>query len=220
MRPEKNCSFEPDDAHKAVMSAVPQPDGLKKVSVGETNESMIKKLAPPRSSAGFLLADSLLNPISFNAEAIQILCYPEKLANLARSELFLAEKIRSTLMSRRSSGESPFVTEFRSGRRRYFCRAFLVDSAAKEPFQPSIAILLERGPAGRVPLSQVCQQFKLTQREREVLEYLLQGMSSKVIANRMSLSPSTVKAFLRLIRIKTGASSRSAMVGKILMTQP
>jgi DNA-binding CsgD family transcriptional regulator len=123
-------------------------------------------------------------------------------------------------MSRRSSGESPFVTEFRSGRRRYFCRAFLVDSAAKEPFQPSIAILLERGPAGRVPLSQVCQQFKLTQREREVLEYLLQGMSSKVIANRMSLSPSTVKAFLRLIMIKTGASSRSAMVGKILMTQP
>jgi DNA-binding CsgD family transcriptional regulator len=69
-------------------------------------------------------------------------------------------------------------------------------------------------------LSQVCQQFKLTQREREVLEYLLQGMSSKVIANRMNLSPSTVKAFLRLIMIKTGASSRSAMVGKILMTQP
>jgi len=45
-------------------------------------------------------------------------------------------------------------------------------------------------------------------------------MSSKVIANRMNLSPSTVKAFLRLIMIKTGASSRSAMVGKILMTQP
>jgi DNA-binding CsgD family transcriptional regulator len=36
----------------------------------------------------------------------------------------------------------------------------------------------------------------------------------------MNLSPSTVKAFLRLIMIKTGASSRSAMVGKILMTQP
>ncbi len=183
-------------------------------------KSLTKKMTPPRSMAGFLLTDSLLNPISFNVEAIQILSYPEKLANVARSELFLAEKIRSTLISRRLSGESPFVTEFRSGRRRYFCRAFLVDSSAKEPFQPSIAILLERGPAALVPLSQVCQQFKLTQREREVVEYLLQGMSSKVIANRMNLSPSTVKAFLRLIMIKTGASSRSAMVGKILMTQP
>jgi DNA-binding CsgD family transcriptional regulator len=212
--------LEPDDAHKAAMSAMPQPEMLKKVSVGETNKSVMKKLVPPRSVAGFLLTDSLLNPMSFNAESIQILNYPEKLANLARSELFLAEKIRSTLISRQSSGEAAFVTEFQSGRRRYFCRAFLVDSTAKEPFQPSIAILLERGPAALVPLSRVCQQFKLTRREREVLEYLLQGMSSKVIANRMNLSPSTVKSFLRLIMIKTGASSRSAMVGKILMTQP
>jgi DNA-binding NarL/FixJ family response regulator len=68
-------------------------------------------------------------------------------------------------------------------------------------------------------LSQVCQQFKFTQREREVLEYLLQGMSSKVIANRMNLSPSTVKGFVRLIMIKTGVSSRSAIVAKIMMIQ-
>jgi len=212
--------LELDDAHRAAMSAVSQPERLKRVSARETSKSLTNKLTPPRSSAGFLLTDSLLNPISFNAEALQILSYPEKLAGLARSELFLAERIRSTLISRRSSGESPFVAEFRSGSRRYFCRAFLVDSGAKEPFQPGIAILLERGPSGLVPLSQVCQQFKLTQREREVLEYLLQGMSSKVIASRMNLSPSTVKAFLRLIMIKTGASSRSAMVGKIIMTQP
>src|SRR5258708_17417777 len=159
--------LESEDAHRAAMSAVPQPERPKKVSVVETNESMIKKQAPPRSIAGFLLTDSSLNPISFNAEAIQILCYPEKLANLARSELFLAEKIRSTLIGRRSSDESPFFTEFRSGRRRYFCRAFLVDSAAKEPFQPSIAILLERGPAGRGPVLGVFPQIKLTQTERE-----------------------------------------------------
>lgn len=193
---------------------------LNKVSVGETNKSVMKKLVPPRSVAGFLLTDSLLNPISFNAETIQILNYPEKLADLARSELFLAERVRSILISRQSSGEWGFVTEFQSGRRRYFCRAFLLDSGAKEPFHPSIAILLERGPAALAPLSRVCTQFKLTRREREVLEYLLQGMSGKAIANRMNLSPSTVKAFLRLIMIKTGASSRSAMVRKVLMTQP
>src|SRR5260370_2557772 len=150
--------------------------------------------------------------MSFNAEAIQILNYPEKLANLARSELFLAEKIRSTLISRQPSGESAFVTEFQSGRRRYFCRAFLVDSGAKEPFQPSLAILLERGPAALVPLSRVCQQFKLTRREREVLEYLLQGMSSKVIANRMNLSPSPAKPFFRLILIKPGPSPRPQLL--------
>ncbi|MCU1241696.1 MAG: transcriptional regulator, LuxR family [Candidatus Acidoferrum typicum] len=202
------------------MTVVSQRGRLKNVSIGESDEYPTEKLTPPRSAAGFLLTDFLLNPISFNANAIQILSYPEKLADLAHSELFLAEKIRSTLISPRPSGESTFVTEFRSGRRRYFCRAFVIDSGAKEPFRPSIAMLLERGPSGLVPLSRVCQQFKLTQREREVLEFLLQGMSSKVIASRMNLSPNTVKAFLRLIMIKTGSSSRSALVGKILMTQP
>jgi len=95
-----------------------------------------------------------------------------------------------------------------------------VDSQAKDPAHPSIAILLERGPSGLVSLSQVSQQFNLTQREREVLEYLLQGLSSKEIANRMNISCNTVKAFLRLIMIKTGVSSRSAIVEKVIMTHP
>jgi len=163
--------------------------------------------------------DSALNLISSNVEAIQILSYPGKLTNLRRQEIYVAGKIRSTLMSQAPLGESPFVAEFRSGRRRYFCRAFLVDSQAKDPAHPGIAVLLERGPSGLLPLSQVSQQFNLTQREREVLEHLLQSLSSKEIANRMSVSPNTVKAFLRLIMIKTGVSSRSAIVGKIMMTQ-
>jgi DNA-binding CsgD family transcriptional regulator len=70
-----------------------------------------------------------------------------------------------------------------------------------------------------VPLTQVSEQFNLTQREGEALGYLLQGLSSKEIASRMNVSPNTVKAFLRLIMIKTGASSRSAILGKIMMTQ-
>jgi len=162
--------------------------------------------------------DSALNPISFNVEATQILSYPDKFANLTRADARLPGNFCSSLISRQSASTSPFVTEFRSGRRRYFCRAFLVDSQAKNPAHPSIAVLLERGPSGLVSLSQVSEQFNLTQREREVLEYLLQGLSSKEIANRMNISSNTVKAFLRLIMIKTGVSSRSAIVEKIMMT--
>jgi DNA-binding CsgD family transcriptional regulator len=71
-----------------------------------------------------------------------------------------------------------------------------------------------------IPLSLVSPQFNLTQREREVLEYLLQGLTTKAIANRMNISPNTVKAFLRMVMIKTRVSSRSAMVGKIILAQP
>src|SRR5258706_849410 len=178
-----------------------------------------KGLSASKSAAGFLLLDSSLSIVSFNGEAVQILSYPDNVENLTSSELLLTETIRSRLITQPSGCESVFVKEFKSGRRHYFCRAFLIDSHAKEPGQPTTAVLLERGPSGLVPLSQVCQQFKFTQREREALEHLLQGMRSKVIANRMNLSPSTVKAFVRLIMIKTGVSSRSAIVAKIMMIQ-
>ena len=178
-----------------------------------------KRTAPPKSGVGFLMLDCSLSVISFNAEAVGILGYPDNVAALASSTVQLTQEIRSKLVNWPFPGESVFATEFRSGRRRYFCRAFLVDSSPQRPMEPSLAILLERGPSGLVGLTQVCQQFNLTQREHEVLEYLLQGMGSKDIAKRMSVSPNTVKAFVRLIMIKMGVSSRSAIVGKIVMMQ-
>ena len=67
------------------------------------------------------------------------------------------------------------------------------------------------------PLSEISRLFNLTEREREALEYLLQGLNNKAIANRMSISPNTVKAYMRTIMIKTGATSRSAMLRKIML---
>jgi len=39
---------------------------------------------------------------------------------------------------------------------------------------------------------------------------------SKEIAERMKISPSTVKAFLRLVMVKMSVSTRSGIVGKVL----
>src|SRR5207253_7569059 len=79
-------------------------------------------VSPRRSAAGFLLLDSSLRPIAFNPEALRVLSYPNELANGRRPDVLLAGKIRQTLLSPRPSRESPLVTEFRSGRRRYLCR--------------------------------------------------------------------------------------------------
>jgi DNA-binding CsgD family transcriptional regulator len=190
------------------------------IPIPEANPFLVKKkAAPPKSGVGFLMLDCSLTVLSFNPEAAGILGYPDKVAKLAGSRDLLTLEIRSKLVNWPYPGESVFVTEFRSGRRRYFCRAFLVDSSAQASGQPSIVILLERGPSGLIALSQVSEQFNFTQRENEVLEYLLQGMGSKDIAKRMNVSPNTVKAFLRLIMIKMGVSSRSAIIGKIVMLQ-
>jgi DNA-binding CsgD family transcriptional regulator len=161
--------------------------------------------------------DSSLNPISMNAEAMRVLSYPDKFVKGDHPNLFIAAKIRSQLISQQSSGESGFVTEFRSGKRHYFCRILLVDSKAKDPSHPYIAVLLERGPSAMFWLLPESQQFNLTPRERETLEYLLHYPSNKEIANRMGISPNTVKAFLRLIMTKMGVSSRTAIVMKMFM---
>ena len=173
-----------------------------------------------KSAAGLVLLESSLRPMWFNREAVQILSYPETAASLRRAKFSLTEAIRSRLTITSPAGESVFVKELRSGRRRYSCRAFPIDLHAEELCQPvTVAVLLERAPSGPVPLSQVCQQFNLTQREQEVLAHLLQGVRNKEIAVRMNISSNTVRAFLRVIMIKTRVSSRSAIIGKILTAQ-
>jgi DNA-binding CsgD family transcriptional regulator len=155
-------------------------------------------------------------PISFNAEAIEILSFPDKLANGNRPDVALMRRIRSILMSQQPSRESPFVTEFRSGRRRYLCRAFPVDLHPKGPVHTSTAVLLVRASSGSILSLQVPERFHFTRREGETLGFLLQGLSNKEIANRMNVSPNTIKVFLRLIMVKMGVRSRAAIVVKLL----
>ena len=197
---------------------IPWP-GANRVSVreAETRPTM-EKLSPRWTAAGFVLMDSSLSSISYNTEAAEILSYPDKSANSRHADIVLA-KICSTLLSGLTFDDALSVSQFQSGRRRYFCRAFLMDAHADDRSHSGVVILLERGNFGLVPLLQVSKQFNLTQREGEALAHLLRGLRSKEIANRMNISPNTVKAFMRTIMVKTRVSSRSALFGKIMMTQ-
>jgi DNA-binding CsgD family transcriptional regulator len=170
----------------------------------------------PFPHMGLLLLDSSMNPIAMNQEAAQILSYPQKPSTPTGLDSFLSNKIRSTLFSHEAGQKVSLVGEFQSGRRLYVCRAYRTEPTAngKRTSQPFVAVLLERGSAGPISLGQVAQKFNLTSREQEVLQYLLQGLTSKEIATRMEISPNTVKAFLRLIMVKMGVSTRSGIVGK------
>ncbi len=214
----------PNILQKADLRAIARPTSPKAESVDDANESLAEKNLPrPTPGVGLLVMNSSLFPMSFNPEAVQILSYPTH-QNIPRDgrrvDVFLAGRIRSALVSHEASGEFAFVNEFSSGRRRYHCRAFFLDYHSKGPSHPSLALLLERGPSGLVQVSQVSEQFNLTCREREALGFLFQGLTSKEIANRMKISPNTVKAFLRLIMIKMGVSTRCAVVGKMMAARP
>lgn len=167
------------------------------------------------SEPGFLMIDSSLNPVGTNSEAVEILAFPAVPEKIKKLDVFLTDKVRSTLIKRQSSdGGLEFVREFKSGKRRYICRSFRLECNIKG-FRISSVLLLERYSSGSAALEQVAKQFDLTDRERETVELLLQGLTSKEIAIRMGISPNTVKAFLRLVMVKMGVSTRSGIVGRV-----
>ncbi len=53
---------------------------------------------------------------------------------------------------------------------------------------------------------------RLTDREREVLEWVAAGVSNKGIARRLGLSPNTVKFHIAALLVKLGASTRAEAV--------
>ena len=165
---------------------------------------------------GFLLLDTSLNPIAFNSEAVRILAYPTNPERIKHPTTFLADKIRLSLLSNRTSDELDFAKHFKSGNRRYTCRAFRLDCNDRGKSHFWIALLLERFSSGAAAVTELSKQFDLTARERETVEFLLQGLTSKEIATRMSISPNTVKAFLRLVMVKMDVSTRSGIVGKMV----
>ena len=79
-----------------------------------------------------------------------------------------------------------------------------------------MVVVLERAISASCVVSQISAQFRLTRREQQAVTLLLQGLSNKEMAERLGISANTVKAFLRLVMIKMGASSRSGIAAKVL----
>jgi DNA-binding CsgD family transcriptional regulator len=167
------------------------------------------------------VVDSALSVVASNAEAIQILTFPDKPEGILHLDSWLANKIRVSLVERNSAAR--IVGEFHSARRRYHCRSFPVELAAARKngnhkngrSENFLIVMFERTGNETVLMAEVAERYGLTTRERETVEFLLEGFTSKEIAERMKISPNTVKAFIRLVMVKMGVSTRSGIIGKL-----
>jgi general secretion pathway protein A len=100
-------------------------------------------------TAGFVLIDSSFRPVYANPESIKILGYPNATANPATLDGILTQKILSFLPKDMELQQSVPFTQFQSGRRRYLCRAFVLeDHWNGETREMRIALLFERGLPG------------------------------------------------------------------------
>jgi DNA-binding CsgD family transcriptional regulator len=170
---------------------------------------------------GLIVVDASLNLVASNSEAIQILTFPEPVDKVRHLDTLVTNKIRSQLVERQSSRPPGFVDEFRSAQRTYLCRSFSLDltgghSNGSAASSGLLIVMLERKSNGAVTIAEIAQRFGLTARERETVQFLLQGLTSKEIAQRMKISPNTVKAFIRLVMVKMSVSTRSGIIGKIV----
>ena len=167
---------------------------------------------------GLVILDSSLNLIASNDEAIRILAFPERAEHIRQPDLWLTSKIRAQLVQRHARSRTIFVKEFASARRTYSCSAYVLtvrgNGSSAKPLP--LLLTLERKPHSSANLAVLSERFGLTGREQETVKLLLQGLTSKEIATLMGISPNTVKAFVRLVMIKMGVSTRSGIAGKLV----
>jgi DNA-binding CsgD family transcriptional regulator len=166
---------------------------------------------------GLVVVDHSLNLVASNIEAIQILTFPAPPEKIPRLESWLTKRIRGSLVDRGPAASLNFVEQFKSAKRTYHCRSFPLNLNGDDqvPNHPALVLLLERNTNGGVKLDEIGTRFGLTPREQATVRLLFEGLTSKEIAGRMKISPNTVKAFLRLVMVKMGVSTRSGIIGKI-----
>ena len=183
----------------------------------KTQEKCYAEETSPLGPAGLILLNSALDPLFVNEEAVRILEYPNSQYDAGSVEKILAKLIQSSGLKTRGALRTAGITRMKFGRRYYTCRLFPISSLTDDRERSAMALLIERTavPTGLLAMA---EEFKLTQREYEAVQHLALGLTSKEISTRMGISPNTVKAFLRLVMIKTGVTTRSGIIGKLLKT--
>jgi DNA-binding CsgD family transcriptional regulator len=179
------------------------------------------QLDPPRrrtydaSPPGFILITTDLRPIYANGMALRILGHliqsPESVKwEAVQTQLRLI--LQTTEYCRDSHPPAPFT----SGRRRYLCRSFRLNVQADHTHPPLVALVMERLPHAHGDVLEASRRFHLSPRECETVVHLTHGLTNKEIAQRMKVSPNTVKQFIRLTMSKMSVTSRSGILGKAL----
>ena len=170
---------------------------------------------------GLLVVDSSFDVVACNDEALRIFCYPEPPEHIGQMNAYLVNKIRTELIDRQSPTQ--IAEYFRSARRTYLCRSFSLALKASHtngsggPKTNGLLIfILQRRSNIAAKITEISERFGLTAREQETVQNLLEGLTSKEIAQRMNISPNTVKAFLRLTMVKMNVSTRSGIIGRLI----
>jgi DNA-binding CsgD family transcriptional regulator len=174
------------------------------------------KTSPPASEEGLVLFDQSLKPIAFDRGAAAILNYPQPPNGKIGLVTSIPREILDFIGRSNPAAGTGVTTRVRSGRSEYRCRAYLVESSPGSVAKPIVALHLEKISSTSDVVREVGLRFGLTEREQEVLSGISTGLTSNEIAEKMRISPHTVRSFFRLIMIKMGVTNRSGITAAML----
>lgn len=165
-------------------------------------------------AVGVLLLQLDFTLLYANQAAERILSYPAPEHDPATFPAAVQERIRRLFDADTLETSDPRLSllKLTSGRREYVCRPLRLDGVARPPI---LALLMER-PVRASELSEVGRRFHLSPRERETIGYIALGLTTKEMAQRMRVSPNTIKQFVRFTMTKMGVTTRTGIVGKLL----
>ncbi len=163
-----------------------------------------------QAQAGIVVMDLSLKPVAMDRGAAAILNGTGR-----ESEFHLPPEVAQFLRGRKPDELALARTQFTLGAQKYSCRAYVAEPERDSAGRPLVVLHLQKEISPGEAMCEVAANYHLTYREQQALRGISMGLTSKELAERMNISPNTVKAFLRLIKVKMGAATRAAMVAKL-----
>jgi DNA-binding CsgD family transcriptional regulator len=196
----------------------------------------LPEIIAQRSTPGILIFMASGEPVYINAEAREVLIsmgingnttrrqqetavsIPETITNLCNQlhRLVLSNKPEIT-----GSGpdKTPTILALSStGADVFSFRAFFLSNS---PYNTSggsyILVLVERAsPTKKFNIQKVVRTFRLSKRETQVLELVVQGLKNKEIAERLCVCVYTIEDHLKKIMKKMQVGNRTSIIAKLL----
>jgi DNA-binding CsgD family transcriptional regulator len=167
--------------------------------------------------SGLLLCDLALHPIGSDAGALSILRQHNGFTTETEPLPPLPSEIRDAIRRGRTADRGSGALLVRIGAHHYRCRFYIVESGHPALSPAVVAVHLNSVTINNDdPVKQIVSIYRLTKREQEALRGIALGLTTKELADRMQVSPNTVKSFVRLITVKMGVSSRAEIMVRLL----
>ncbi len=176
----------------------------------------LREMVVNRSIPGVILCQRDGTLVGLNEVAQKILTYARSGA-VGEPGFWQSLSERIKLLSRRSSDgrahKLPGLV-FQLGQRWYLGRPLGLRMVnGHERFA---VVILERVSATRLyRVRHLCEQYRLTRREIDVVKALIQGYGDKEIGQRLGLSYHSVRQYLKTIRLRLGVHSRAALLARL-----